>query len=433
MNDMLCSDFDFPPTAPATTLKEVWEVFDPMLAVDPSTNFYIPRTDPKLQNLSFKLKQMEAPLHAFLCGHRGSGKSTELKRLCLDPEIQDKYFTLFLTAQHFGSEVVHLTHDALLVEIGVSLAEKGTKVGMPESLAEELNDWGKQVVTSFVKDEALKAEVGAKGSAWLAYFKAQLGMRREWKREEKLKLEPRIQDLIGILNRMAQELKNRTKKKLLVVIDDLEKGESAAHKEMHTRLFQENYDTLVQPRFSIVYTVPIYFRGLPGSRIPTDEIYAFSAIRLYDRENKVLDLPPLCKDHAGFQLIRRFVEKRLHDLPAIFSEEVLDELLRIGGGLFRETARAIHEASYFAQLRGAARIEMEDAREVYNLVKKEYQPIIRGEAVSILKNVQASAQGWVDGVEPYLQSRAVVEYENGDLWLDLRHVLKPYVKGLSSP
>ncbi len=35
-------------------------------------------------------------------------------------------------------------------------------------------------------------------------------------------------------------------------------------------------------------------------------------------------------------------------------------------------------------------------------------------------------------VEPYLQSRAVVEYENADLWLDVRYVLKAYVKGLGS-
>lgn len=431
MRDNTCSDFNFLTINPATTLIEVWDVFDPTRAVDPASEFYIPRIDPKLQNLSFKLKNMAADLHAFLCGHRGSGKSTELKRLCLDAEIQAKFITLFLTAQDFGSEVVHLTHDALLVEIGLSLAELGLKQGMPESLADELNNWGKQVVTSFVKDESLIAEVGAKGNAWLAYFKAQLGMRREWKREEKLKLEPRIQDLIGILNRMAQELKNRTAKKLLVVIDDMEKGESAAHKEMHIRLFQENYDTLVQPRFSIVYTVPVYFRGLPGSRIPADEMFAFSAIHLYDKENKGLELPPLCKEHAGFRLMRRFVEKRLSNLPEIFNEEVLDELLRIGGGLFRETARAIHEASYFAQNRGASRIEMEDVRQVYNLIKKEYQPIIRGEAISILKKVQESAQGWVDGVEPFLQSRAVVEYENGDLWLDLRHILKPYIKEIS--
>ncbi|MBA2593010.1 MAG: hypothetical protein H0U97_12470 [Gammaproteobacteria bacterium] len=45
----------------------------------------------------------------------------------------------------------------------------------------------------------------------------------------------------------------------------------------------------------------------------------------------------------------------------------------------------------------------------------------------------ASTEGWVPGVEPFLQNRAVVEYENGDLWLDLRSLLKPYVRKLQAP
>lgn len=431
MSDMLCGDQRFSTITPAATMLEVWEVFEPTLVLNPNSEFYIPRTDPKLQKLTFDLKQSKADLHAFLCGHRGSGKTTELNRLCLDQEIQDKYLTLFLSTQDFGSEVVHLTHDALLVEIGLALTAAGKRWGMSDALAEELNSWGKQVVTSFVHDESIKAEVGAKANAWLAFFKAQLGTRREWKREEKLKLEPRIQDLIDILNRMAQDLKNKTKKKVLVVIDDLEKGESDAHKEMHSRLFQESYETLIQPRFSIIYTLPIYFRSLAGSRIPIDELYAFSAIHLYEREQKSAISPRLDTAQDGYKLLRDFVEKRLKTPSAVFAEGVLDELLRIGGGLFRETARAIHEAAYFAHNHGADRIGMEDAKHVFTQVKKEYQPIIRGAAIPLLKQVLASDQGWVDGVEPYLQSRAVVEYENGDLWLDLRYVLKAYVRDMN--
>jgi hypothetical protein len=172
---------------------------------------------------------------------------------------------------------------------------------------------------------------------------------------------------------------------------------------------------------------------MPGSRIPTDELYAFSAIPLYSQKDKNKSPLPLNHDRGGYSLMRSFVEKRLADPSAIFAEGVLDELLRIGGGLFRETARAIHEAAYFAIIRQGTQIEMEDARKVFDQVKKEYQPIIRGDAISILKEVQSTDQGWVDGVEPFLQSRAVVEYENSDLWLDLRYVLKTYVRELKPP
>ena len=126
----VCSDFGFQSIVPATSLKEIWDVFEPTLLINPTSEFYIHRTDPKLQKLTFDLKQTRNDLHAFLCGHRGSGKTTELNRLCHDTEIQERYETIFLTAQDFGSEVVHLTHDALLVEIGLA-PKKGKDMECP--------------------------------------------------------------------------------------------------------------------------------------------------------------------------------------------------------------------------------------------------------------------------------------------------------------
>lgn len=420
----------FLPQEPAGSLQDIYRLFDPDLAVDPASDFYIPRSDPELQKLGRELQRRQEPMHAFLCGHRGSGKTTELHRLRLDEQIQRRYLSVYLTAQQFGGDVVDLTHDALLVEIGLALATVGEEHGIDRRLREELDEWGRQVVKIFLHDEAAQAEAGARGSVWLAYFKAQLKSRREWKTEQKQILEPRIPDLIGILNRMGQDLRNRTGKAILVIVDDLEKGESDAHREMHTRVFQEHYDTLVQPRLSIVYVAPIYFRSLPGSRIPNDQLYAFSAIRLYARQEKSKERPPLSRDHKGYRTMREFVERRVEDAGRIFAPEVLDELLRIGGGLFRETARAVYDAADFALARGAARIEAEDAQEVFNHVKKDYQPMIRGKAVQVLKAVLESEQGWMPDVEPYLQSRAVVEYENDELWLDLRYPLKSYVRGL---
>lgn len=193
------------------------------------------------------------------------------------------------------------------------------------------------------------------------------------------------------------------------------------------RLFQEHYDTLVQPAFSIVYTLPIYFRAMQGSRIPYDQLYAFSAIRLYDHGHQKEETPELQTEDDGYKLVRSFVEKRIVNLDNIFADDaVFNELLLIGGGLFRETARVIKDAAYFAMLRDADHIEMDDAKKVFSQVKKEYQPMVRGEAIPILKEVAKTGM-WVDGVEPFLQSRAVVEYENGELWIDIRYVLKKYI------
>ncbi|MCK4761440.1 MAG: hypothetical protein KAW12_04510 [Candidatus Aminicenantes bacterium] len=413
---------------PAKNLDEIWKNFDPMLTMDPRTEFYIQRTDPEIRKLFFDLKKSQGIIHAFLCGHRGSGKTTELNRLCQDEDIQNKYHTLYLSIQDFGSETVHLTHDAVLLEMGLALTKQGKEIGLPALYEKELEDWGKEVVKTFLKDKNASAEVSTKVGAWFTYFKAQLGIRQEWKREEKQILEPRVQDLVGILNRLAREFKNRGGKELLVVVDDLEKGDSDAHREMHKRLFLENYDTMVQPRFSIVYTLPVYFRALESNRVPNDQLYAFSAVRLYEQKNKHHIKPPLCTGSKGYKLMRGFVEKRIAKPGDFFAPGVLDELLRIGGGLFRETARAVREAAYLALQEGDKKIGMAHAEYVFHQVKKEYQPVIRGDAVSILKQVSASVQGWVPGVEPFLQSRAVVEYENHNLWIDVRYVLKSYIQ-----
>lgn len=95
-----------------------------------------------------------------------------------------------------------------------------------------------------------------------------------------------------------------------------------------------------------------------------------------------------------------------------------------------DTDAAIADAADYALDRAAEKISMEDARKVFNSLKKDYQPSIRGDAINILGEVVKRKKGWVDNVEPFLQSRAVVEYENGDVWLDVRYVLKAYLKAL---
>lgn len=424
--------FKFSEITPATNLDQVYDCFDPILSVDPTSEFYIPRNDQELHKLCFQLKRSKTPLKAFLCGHRGSGKTTELQKLCLDTEIGEKYLPVFLTAQDFGAETVNLTHDALLIEIGLSLVKLGKEHNLQSAYEKDLDTWGQDVVETFLKKESIKTEAGAKGSVWLLYFKALLGTQRDWSREEKQILEPKIEDLLTILNNMTQELKNHTGKNLLVIVDDLEKGESDAHKAMHSRLFQENYDTLVRPRFSIIYTIPIYFRALAGSRVPNDQIYAFSAIHIYGRKEKKSITPTLDQNNADYRIMRTFIENRIENPATLFAENTLDELIRIGGGLFRETSRAIQAAAYQALTRNAATVQMADVVEVFNDIKKDFQPLIRGEAINTLRAVYDSDQGWIEGIESFLQARAVVEYENGDLWLDLRHVLKPYILELTA-
>ena len=68
-----------------------------------------------------------------------------------------------------------------------------------------------------------------------------------------------------------------------------------------------------------------------------------------------------------------------------------------------------------------------DVDEVFTDLKKEFQPAIRDKELALLSHVRDKKMGWVNDIEPLLQSGAVVEYENGNIWLDIRYVLKEFV------
>ena len=422
-------------TQVAGNLDEVWDNFDPARTVEPESQFYVAREDDELGRLSFELRQLKSlvTFKAFLCGHGGSGKTTELKRLARDPAITERFLPVHVSVQAFGKDTVDLTHDALMVEIcrGLIAAANENEIALPAQYDEELAEWGRSVTQTFLKHESAETEAGLKGNAWLAYFKAALRVRRQWNIEEQQHFEPRVLELIAIVDRVAQEIQNRSGRPVLVLVDDLEKGDSEGHRTMHLRLFGEHYESLVQPRFPVVYTVPVYFRALPTSRIPQDQLYTFAAARLYAALDKRSSQPPLDTEHAGYRLMRGYVERRINDSDSFFEPEAIDGLLLIGGGLFRETARAVRLATQKAIMTNATTVSLEHVKHAAQQIRKDYQPMVRGEAIEIFRKVMQTPVGWVDGVEPYLQSRAIVEYENGDLWLDVRSVLKDHVRDLS--
>ena len=422
---------------PASDIKQIWRIFNPTHMISAQSSFYVQRNEHNLRKLTFDLQESDEPFKGFLCGHVGSGKTTELRKLHQDPQLQQQFCSIYLSVNQFQYDRIALTHDALLVEMVKSMLDQveQQQLTLSQDYRQALNDWATSIIKTFVHDDTVKAEAGAKASALWAYFKAQLTTRSSWTQTEKLILEPKVQDLIGLLNTLAIEYKQLTGKSFLIILDDMEKGESEQDKQMHYRLFNDYYNELIQPHINIIYSLPVYFRSLPTKRVEEERIYSFSSLRVYDLANKTEHRPTLDKTSQGYQLISEFIAKRLDPQAKeqLFANHTIDELIRIGGGLLRETARCIREAAYHALLREATQIENEDVLHAFNKVKKDYQPQVRGKAIAVLKQVTQSKTGWVENVEPYLQSGAVVEYENGDYWLDVRYPLKSFLASLTEP
>lgn len=87
----------------AETLDEAWVNFEHTLPLDPLPDggpnpFYVERPGNPAQRLRDSLlAPFLEPPKFFFSGHRGTGKSTELRRLAADPEIRAKYYPIHFT------------------------------------------------------------------------------------------------------------------------------------------------------------------------------------------------------------------------------------------------------------------------------------------------------------------------------------------------
>jgi nucleoside-triphosphatase THEP1 len=60
-------------------------------------------------------------------------------------------------------------------------------------------------------------------------------------------------DLIDTLNLIAQKIEVACRKKIVVIIDDLDKLEL----DSVDRIFKQNLNSLLKPTFTVVYTIPV--------------------------------------------------------------------------------------------------------------------------------------------------------------------------------
>lgn len=414
------------PLQPASNLDEVYELFDPISDSYENDDFYVNRNEKGLTKLKRKL-QHGRRFHGFLCGHVGCGKTTELKRLVKDAQVTDKFYPILFSITDIQVDSNKLTHDALLVAIGNAIINHCPPEALNLNFADRLNQWGAQLIKSALKSTEIDSKLKGNANLWLVHFRTWL--RHKDQNQEQLKhiIEPKVNELIDLLDEMAMDIEVNTGKKLLILVDDLEKGNDG-DKQMHHRIFNQYYDVLTKPKFNILYTLPVYFRGLSDKRIKPSEIYSFPAVRLYQPSEKQKIKPQLDKSSEGYQLIEQFISARITKPELLFADNTLDDLILIGGGLFRATDAAIAQAADNAMERDSEIVEQQDVDAVFTDIKKEFQPSIRDQELTLLAQVRDKEIGWINDIEPLLQSGAVVEYENGDIWLDIRYVLKAFVE-----
>lgn len=378
----------------------------------------------------------EEPLAQLFAGHRGCGKSTELRRLQRELEGEG-YFVAYLEAEQDVDLEDTEPPDVLLALIhGLdrSLREAGVEVS--KKLREEFQEWFADVLLEKEQRKAIEGEVLSEATIkggvpffgqLLSRFTGQIKTGSESKRLIRQKLDPRISQLLDrgrtFVEAARLALRKQGKKDLVLIVDSLDRiafKPLDGGRSSHEHLFIERGDLLKGFRCHTVYTVPIsllHSPKLPNLAAIFPERHVLPMVKLYDRLGRE-------RSESGWELMRRLLAQRM-DLDELFEPGAVEELVEASGGHPRHLMTLVRSAVSFEE---EAPVSQESARRSVQRLANDYSRAIPKEHWPLLARVRRDRS--VENDEEHqlmLLNLSVLEYQNDFYWCDVH----PAVRRLS--
>ena len=267
---------------PAVDLEETIINFDPahpLTTEEELASFYVDRGSDARINMKTQFlvnKRHGKPIKFLFTGHKGSGKSTEVNKLCL--ELDEQFFIVKVNFRKRPD----VTYVDILVKAAMALfQEANTRGALNKAPAEKATDlW--EDITGFVEkrifgevqirsellaDKDMKVKLSVLGVEFEGKFENEAGTRDQIRKSN----ESRLSEVIDKINLLAAAIQLYFTKPVLFVFEDTDKIDLAVAKE----IFHDRGTTLTEFNAAAIYLFPI------GLRYSTQ----FSTVKQYFNEN----------------------------------------------------------------------------------------------------------------------------------------------------
>jgi hypothetical protein len=376
------------PDGPATALDQLYLTLRLHPLEDPEEfrKFYRSQVNKvrgpdTVARMSLKLQQAykAVPFRAFLMGHGGVGKSTEITRLL--ENVREQHVGVRLSIATELNPASFKVFDVLLLMLA-RLAEEADRLKaiplegvLSEHLVRDIIQWfgSEQVKTSGTGTVGGGVEVGAgmKWTALLGFFahaKGELKYAAERKTETVQYRLQRLPDLVDLCNRLidvcSKTLLAKTEKEWILVVEDLDK---AVISPQQLRELFVQYGTVFQNlRVNLIFTIPVWLAYSPeANQLPLEfERYMIHDTPVYDRAHG-----PHKNGRAAVQAV---LEARVS--PTLFAAGEMTRLIVASGGNLRDLFALVLDAGEGASVNDptAVAIGHSDATAAINKMRREY-------------------------------------------------------------
>jgi energy-coupling factor transporter ATP-binding protein EcfA2 len=417
----------------ATNLVDAYDICDPVkpLQGEDLDRYYLPllearKTEAIVQVGRILAQQKSATFSTILfTGHRGCGKSTELRRI--EKQWQDKYLTVFLNIEDETdiNDVEYIDiYLTIMRQVEYALRQLGIK--FDAELVAGFEKWFQETTKETEKSVNFsintESEVSLKGEVpFLAklLFKltSQIKSGTSEKKTIREKLNREITRMKGDINLLlADGLKKLLKKfperkGFLIILDNLDR----CPPEVAKKLFIDYAAQLQELHCSIIYTVPIsILYTSPGLNTSFGDPHIVPMVNIYQLDRQKY---PLEYNQTGLEAVAGIITQRV-DTRAIFhSGNELSEIVKASGGHIRQLMQLTQRACLTASGRNHDRIQAEDVDYAIKQLQFSFERSTPKKYFPELANIALNKEIEDDEIgRQLLFSTAVLEYNGNDRW-----------------
>jgi shikimate kinase len=347
--------------------RPVYQLFKPdePLMKEELRDFYVRREDSPVDSLVNLLAMEDAAAKFLLAGHRGGGKTTELRRL--EQKCAAEYTVVWVDTDT-ALDKFNIGYAEVVVLIGITIVNRLEELGwkLPRNLEQELlgslarvtyqdkvTGGGELELPKLFKDLGMLLKVG---------FQQETTRTRE--------VRPALSEIIDKVNAIIAAAE-ADKPKLLVIVDGLDRKDYGIALEMFSS------SLLTDLNCHIVYAIPIALRYSPAFRLPMQtfaKCLDLANIPVFKCDANAC--PTTEPDRVGRHILTEVIEKRLKKLgdayKNLFQPDAQELLCQKSGGVLRDLVRLARTAGEVALQKKMNRVNLALAQEAIREERRGY-------------------------------------------------------------
>ena len=417
----------------AQDIEGIYDVFEHDRALTPEDvdDFYVDIYKEDVDDFVTDLDCNKDERKIFLiAGQSGNGKSSVLNTLTKKhKKIEKKYEFHFISGKRiFLYDDIDIIDVLLMIGNVLSSTSPELSNAYKKKLQdlEDVKDGTLQKSEQNINKQNNTLEANAKisiGTNFFTFLKAKVSFEDGYKINEEVRQDARRfftikrAELLKLINEIILEYKteNNTNKKLVVIIDDLEKKDNVDN------LFLKDLSILNQINIVKIITMPIHLKR--NHHFGTATVKEFG-LKLFDREGN--------RQENDNEVLKEIVQKRL-DTEDLIESGVIDKAIEYSGANIRQLIKLIHlsalKALSFDDIDIVNKIGDDEITHAINGLQLDMSSMVMNQItflneINTKKNYNNDSEEYLKSIAYCSKNELVFAYFNGVVWYDINPLAK---------